>query len=97
VVNMGLFDAATATGSCDMPATEPGPLGTFCAYAAQPFPTRSAAGSAIALVMAGAELVMAALEEVLADVLEAGVVVLEQAEAPSIATALRPAAAIALR
>jgi hypothetical protein len=40
---------------------------------------------------------MAALEELLADVLEAGVVVLEQADTPSIAVALRPAAAIALR
>jgi hypothetical protein len=41
---------------------------------------------------------MAALDELPADVLEAaGVVVLEQAETPSIATALRPAAAIALR
>jgi hypothetical protein len=40
---------------------------------------------------------MAALEELLADVLDAGVRLLEQADAPSIATALRPAAAIALR
>jgi hypothetical protein len=28
VVSIGLFDAATATGSCDIPSTEPGPVGT---------------------------------------------------------------------
>ena len=31
VVSTGLFDAATVTGSCDIPATEPGPLGTCSA------------------------------------------------------------------
>ena len=31
VVSSGLFDAATATGSVDMPVTEPGPSGTAAA------------------------------------------------------------------
>src|SRR6516164_11736909 len=48
VVSSGLFDAATATGSWAIPATEPGPVGTFCAYAAQPGPTRPLIGSAAA-------------------------------------------------
>ena len=55
VVSIGLLDAATATGSCAMPVTEPGPVGTFSAYPAQPVPTRSAAGSAMVLAIAGAD------------------------------------------
>ena len=31
VVSSGLFDAATATGSCAIAAIEPGPVGTYCA------------------------------------------------------------------
>ena len=31
VVSIGLFEAATATGSVDMPTTEPGPSGTASA------------------------------------------------------------------
>ena len=31
VVSNGLFDAATATGSCAIPVTEPGPVGTCAA------------------------------------------------------------------
>jgi hypothetical protein len=46
VVSSGLLDAATVTGSCAIPATEPGPVGTFEAYDEQPGPTRLAAGSA---------------------------------------------------
>src|SRR3954470_14246395 len=42
VVSIGLFDAATATGSIAIPATEPGPVGTFCAYAVHAGPTSSA-------------------------------------------------------
>src|ERR1700738_252315 len=53
VVSTGLLDAATATGSWAMPATEPGPLGTFSAYPAQPEPTRFAAGSAAAAPVYG--------------------------------------------
>src|SRR5271168_345419 len=49
VVSSGLFDAATATGSCAIPVTGPGPLGTCWAYAAHPEPTRLAAASAVAL------------------------------------------------
>src|SRR4051812_30704835 len=39
VVRSGLFDAAVATGSWDMPSTEPAPDGTALAYSAQPAPT----------------------------------------------------------
>src|SRR5271168_1470509 len=49
VVSSGLFDAATATGSCAIPATDPGPLGTCEAYAAHPEPTRLVGGSAAAV------------------------------------------------
>src|SRR6185312_12570627 len=45
VLSIGLFEAATATGSCAMPLTEPAPSGTILAYASQPGPTRFAAGS----------------------------------------------------
>ena len=48
VVNIGLFEAATATGSCAMPMTEAGPVGFFAAYPAHPGPTSPAAGSACA-------------------------------------------------
>ncbi len=47
VVSIGLLDAATATGSCDMPWIEPAPSGTCSAYASQPGPTRFAAGSMV--------------------------------------------------
>jgi hypothetical protein len=80
-----------------MPATEPGPDGTCSAYPAQPLPTRSAAGSAAALVEGEAEAVVAAAldEVVLSLLLEASVEEpLEHAATPKIATALRPAAAI---
>src|ERR1700742_1595717 len=96
VVSTGLFDAATATGSWAMPATEPGPLGTVLAYPAQPEPTRSAPESAIAL--GGAADVIAWLDGVLAEGLAFSVdFSLEQAERPSTATALRPATAIAVQ
>ena len=95
VFSIGLFDAAVATGSIDMPETEPGPLGTCPAYAAQLAPTRSAAGSALAV---GAEVVIATLDEVAALLLEAsGLESFEQAATPRSATALRPAAVSALR
>ena len=42
VVSIGLLDAATATGSIAIPATEPGPVGTFSAYAVHDGPTSSA-------------------------------------------------------
>src|SRR6478609_4534002 len=51
VLSIGLLEAATVTGSCAIPATEPGPSGTCLAYAAQPEPTRLAAGSAAAFVV----------------------------------------------
>src|SRR3954454_2780739 len=50
VVSSGLLEAAVATGSWAMPLTDPAPAGTFLAYAAQPGPTRSAAGSAMVLL-----------------------------------------------
>src|SRR4051794_34004307 len=62
VLSIGLFDAAVATGSIDMPETEPGPDGTCSAYAPQRAPTRSAAGWAIA-AGDGAGGVMAMLDE----------------------------------
>lgn len=82
-----------------MPVTEPGPVGTFSAYPAHPVPTRSAAGSAMVLAIAGAdEFDIAELDEVAAEVLEAsGEDELEHAETPRIAAALRAAAAIAFR
>ena len=91
----GLFDAATATGSCAIPVTEPGPDGTCWAYAAHPVPMRSAA----ALVGAGAAavLVSAAAADV-ADVSDAPVLLPpEHAAAPKIATAARPATAADFR
>ncbi len=42
VLSSGLLEAAVATGSWAMPSTEPEPLGTAWAYAAQPGPTRPA-------------------------------------------------------
>ena len=72
VVSSGLFDAAVATGSVDMPSTEPAPSGTCSAYAAHPAPTRSAAGSISSMAsslgvassdMAGASLSAAAPPE----------------------------------
>src|SRR3954465_15320609 len=59
VLSIGLLDAATATGSWAIPATEPAPLGTCSAYVAQPVPTRSAAGSAATGLLDGAADVMA--------------------------------------
>ncbi|GAB23948.1 hypothetical protein GOPIP_060_00160 [Gordonia polyisoprenivorans NBRC 16320 = JCM 10675] len=43
--------AAVATGAMAIPFTEAGPLGLACAYAAQPLPTRSAAGAALSLML----------------------------------------------
>jgi hypothetical protein len=85
-----------------MPATEPGPLGTFSAYPAQPVPTRSEAGAAAALDEGAADVMAGALEELaeLAEalLLEASVAgPVEHAATPKIATALRPVAASALR
>src|SRR5271165_4249463 len=45
----GLLDAAVATGSWDIPATDAGPVGCSAAYSAHPDPIRSDAGPAIAL------------------------------------------------
>ncbi|WP_244232522.1 hypothetical protein [Mycobacterium innocens] len=76
-----------------MPATEPGPLGFCLAYSEQPVPIRSAAGSAIADVDAGAAMLVGALLLVdgpLADLL------LEQAAKPPIAIAARLVAATVL-
>ena len=92
VVSIGLFDAAVATGSCAMPATEPGPVGFWAAYSEQPGPIRSAAGSALA--DEGAELTVA---DTLAEVAllvpwDAGLL-LEQPATPAIAIAARAAAA----
>src|SRR5271154_707354 len=65
VVSTGLLEAAVATGSAVIPATEPGPVGTCLAYPAQPVPTRSAAGSAFAVGDGAAE-VIAMLDDALA-------------------------------
>ena len=96
VVSIGLFDAAVATGSCAMPATDPGPVGFWAAYSEQPGPMRSAAGSALPDDGAddGAELVAT---ETLADVAllvpcDAGLL-LEHPATPAIAIAARAAAA----
>jgi hypothetical protein len=82
-----------------MPVTEPGPLGTFSAYPAQPVPTKSAAGSAAAFAEGAAEVMACELDEsVEALPLDASVAFpLEHAATPKIATALRPVAASALR
>jgi hypothetical protein len=81
-----------------MPATEPGPLGTFSAYPAQPVPTRSAAGSAIA-AGDGAGGVIARLDELGAALPPdaSAVESFEHAATPKIATALKAAAANFLR
>src|SRR6478752_10477482 len=92
VLSIGLLDAATATGSCAMPATDPGPLGTCSAYAAHPVPTRLAPGLAIGL---GATEVVAAIAVVLVVAASGDAGSLEHAAAPKIATAVRAAAAIA--
>src|SRR4051812_48120340 len=101
VVSIGLFEAAVATGSLAMPATEPGPSGTCLAYAAQLLPTRPEAGSAAA-VMGALEELLIALEEMLLALLDTELAVLlasslEQADAPRMATAVRPTAATVLR
>src|SRR6478735_9005144 len=64
VVRSGLLDAATATGSCDMPSTEPAPLGTASAYAWQPEPTRLAAGSIVSAVIDGDDSVVGAEDDI---------------------------------
>ena len=90
VVSIGLLDAATVTGSCAMPVTEPGPVGTCSAYAAQPVPTRFAAGSAIALVVGAAaevEVISATVELVVA---ASDAESFEHAAAPNTATAAQP-------
>src|ERR1700756_1333654 len=53
VLSIGLFDAAVATGSCAIPATDPGLVGFCAAYCEHPGPIRSAAGSAMVDVAAG--------------------------------------------
>src|SRR5258705_12724413 len=45
VVSSGLVDAATATGSCAMPVTDPVPAGVHAALFAQPAATMTAAGA----------------------------------------------------
>src|SRR6476660_2678356 len=96
VVNSGLFDAATATGSCAVPVTEPGPVGFWAAQSAQPAPTRLAPGSSgwsigfgAALVAAMVELAGCAVAEVEAPS--------EHADRPRIAIADTAATEIALR
>src|SRR5262249_13832924 len=91
VVNNGLFDAATVTGSCAMPVTEPGPVGTLLAYVEQPGPTRSAAGS-VDPTMGG--LVIGAAAAVVDGVDGAELAMsLEHADRPNTATAASPAIA----
>lgn len=98
---MGLFDAATVTGSAAMPATEPGPSGTCSAYAAHPDPMRADAGSALG---AADDVVISLVADSTADsaelvaedaVLDASS--LEQAAAPKMARAAKPAAAVVFR
>jgi hypothetical protein len=80
-----------------MPVTEPGPLGTFSAYPAQPAPTRSAAGSAAAALLLGAA-ALVALEAALPALDVASLAVsLEHAARLRIAAAENPAAASLLR
>jgi hypothetical protein len=52
-----------------MPLTEPDPFGTCLAYAAQPGPTRSAAGSAAALLLGAAALLDGAADLLLESLL----------------------------
>src|ERR1700709_102764 len=74
VVSSGLFEAAVATGSCAMPVTEPGPLGTFSACPLQPVPTRLAGGKAGVVAEDDSGAVMATADElVVALLLEASV------------------------
>ena len=98
-MSIGLFEAATVTGSAAMPVTEPGPDGTCSAYAAHPVPMRAAAGAAGAPVIAGAaEVVVSTAAEDVAEVSDDSVVLsLEQAATPKIATAARPATATDFR
>src|ERR1700677_1026676 len=93
VVSIGLFDAAVATGSWAIPATDPGPLGCCAAEAEQPDPTRSAAGSAVAdvvAVIAGAAMLVAGIALV---VPWAAGLLLEHPEKPTTAIAARLATA----
>ncbi|GAA2560426.1 hypothetical protein GCM10010409_40300 [Mycolicibacterium diernhoferi] len=84
------------TGSAAMPSTEPGPVGTCSAYAAQPLPTSAPAGAAIVVEGSGA------IEEVIDSVMEdteelASLLSVddpEHADNPSAATAATPANAI---
>ncbi|GAB7070186.1 hypothetical protein JCM12141A_44750 [Mycolicibacterium hodleri] len=85
-----------------MPATEPAPSGTCWAYAAQPVPTRPAAGSAAAVMGALDDELLITLEDMLLAPLETELAVelassFEHAAVPMTATAVRPSAAIALR
>jgi hypothetical protein len=95
VVSIGLLEAAVATGSCAMPATDPGPVGFFAAYSEQPGPIRSAAGSAFvdgaALLGAPEALIAGADAELLLP--SAAGLLLEHPEKPAIATAASAAAA----
>jgi hypothetical protein len=81
-----------------MPVTDPGPVGTCSAYAAHPAPTRFAAGSAIAVAVgdgAADDLIVSAAADVVDAVSDE--LSVEHETAPKIASALRPAAATALR
>jgi hypothetical protein len=98
VVSIGLLEAAVATGSCAMPATDPGPAGFCAAYSEQPGPIRSAAGSAFvdgAALPGGAEALIAGAFAELPLPSAAGLA-LEHPEKPAIARAARAAAATVL-
>lgn len=92
VLSIGLLEAAVATGSCAIPATDPGPVGFCAAYCAHPRPIRSAAGSAIAAVVTGAAGLVAGFGLVSCDT----GLVLEQPAKNAIAMAARLAAAAGL-
>jgi hypothetical protein len=73
-----------------MPVTEPGPVGTCFAYPAQPVPTRSVAGPAIAVGDGAAAPLLVLLEAAVEESFE-------HAARLKMATALKPAAAIFVR
>lgn len=95
VFSIGLFDAATATGSCAIPSTEPAPVGTIAAYSAHPGPTRPVDAACMSPVISGDVMPCvgsaAAPESALPESSE------EQADSPRTAIADRLTAAAVIR